>query len=107
MTLRLPVNIIKNNERNNEKKILSIDNNYSSNNYNSNNYDNKNTTNNDNTNNYNLHANINNDDKNYNENIENKISENYEKYFYLENVFWCKMTWGRARVYLLVRNNYK
>ena len=28
-----------------------------------------------------------------------------EEYFYLEKVVWCKMSWGRARVYILVRNS--
>ena len=28
-----------------------------------------------------------------------------EEYFYLEKVVWCKMSWGRARVYVLVRNS--
>ena len=32
---------------------------------------------------------------------------NYEKYFNLEEIFWCKMSWGRARVFLLIRNNFK
>lgn len=28
-----------------------------------------------------------------------------EEYFYLEKIVWCKMSWGRARVYVLVRNS--
>ena len=29
----------------------------------------------------------------------------HEEYFFLEKVVWCKMSWGRARVYVLVRNS--
>ena len=28
-----------------------------------------------------------------------------EEYFYLDQIVWCKMSWGRARVYVLVRNS--
>lgn len=28
-----------------------------------------------------------------------------EEHFYLEKIVWCKMSWGRARVYVLVRNS--
>ena len=36
----------------------------------------------------------------------NSSSENdNEYYFYLERDVWCTFTWGRARVYILVRNS--
>ena len=52
--------------------------------------------------------NNNNNNNNEFENNENDINhKNYEKYFNLEEIFWCKMSWGRTRVFLLVRNNLK
>ena len=35
----------------------------------------------------------------------NSSSENDESYFSLEQDVWCTFSWGRARVYILVRNS--
>ena len=82
LTLRLPPNI-KKIEIKNQKNNLSV----TSKQYN----------------NYQL-KNENKDMENYENNLNNL---SYEKYFYLDEIFWCKMSWGRARVFLLIRNNLK
>jgi hypothetical protein len=43
-------------------------------------------------------------DNNDNMNI-NIDNDDYQKYFDFERTIWCKMSWGRIRAYLLVRNN--
>jgi actin-related protein len=35
--------------------------------------------------------------------VQNENERN--EHFYLEQTIWCKMSWGRARVYILVRNS--
>ena len=49
----------------------------------------------------NNHINNNNNDDNY----DNNYDDNCGRYFYLDSVSWCKTSWGRARVYILVRND--
>jgi hypothetical protein len=75
------------------KKIEIFDNGYDGDNIDNNdsNNDNNNDNNDDNNDNDSMNINIDNDD--------------YQKYFDFERTIWCKMSWGRMRAYLLVRNN--